>query len=295
MSDAGGPEGTDGSRSGRADPFVSAGVVGFLSEVLHDSLDPGYAQAARAPQDDAVGGFGRRVPALLLCAVLGVVFAVGYRYTADHAVSTDRVRGDLVARVKSAQSNAARLAAQANRLNGEVRAAQESTVARGPGEADLSRAEAAAGTVAVHGPGLVVTLNNPPAGGSGPNGSLLTDLDLRAVVNALWAAGAEAISINNERLTPVSAIRFAGSAILVDFQPLSAPYVIRAIGAANTLNTRFAVGAVADRYRTLAAAYGFGFAIAQSEQLRLPAATAHQNRYATPDRLRSARQKGTLR
>ena len=54
--------------------------------------------------------------------------------------------------------------------------------------------------------------------------------DLQYVTNALWESGAEAISINGKRLTSTSSIRFAGSAIIVDYRPLTRPYVITALG-----------------------------------------------------------------
>jgi len=56
------------------------------------------------------------------------------------------------------------------------------------------------------------------------------DSDIQLLVNALWASGAESISINNRRLTSTSAIRSAGNAILVNYQPLLPPYKIAAIG-----------------------------------------------------------------
>src|SRR5206468_3747517 len=100
--------------------------------------------------------------------------------------------------------------------------------------------------VAVKGPGLEVVLRDPPVrstsasagrAGSVPinAGHILTDRDVRSVVNQLWANGAEAISVNGIRLTPTSAIRFAGQAVLVDFQPITSPYTVRAIGNADGL------------------------------------------------------------
>jgi uncharacterized protein YlxW (UPF0749 family) len=56
------------------------------------------------------------------------------------------------------------------------------------------------------------------------------DSDVQLLVNALWATGAESIAINNRRLTSTSAIRSAGDAILVNYQPLLPPYKIAAIG-----------------------------------------------------------------
>ncbi len=106
----------------------------------------------------------------------------------------------------------------------------------------------------------------------GSTGHILTDRDVRSVVNELWHDGAEAISVNDIRLTPTSAVRFAGEAVLVDFQPISSPYVVRAIGDSDRLAVAFADSAVASRYQTLSSAKGIGFRFDGSDDLQLPAA-----------------------
>ena len=109
------------------------------------------------------------------------------------------------------------------------------------------------------------------------------------MVNELWAVGAEAISVNDIRLTPTSAIRFAGEAVLVDFEPISPPYVIRAIGNADRLDTGFAASDVASRYQTLAGVEGIGFSFDERSRLQLPGAAVGTLAYAhsvgsnTPD------------
>jgi uncharacterized protein YlxW (UPF0749 family) len=112
---------------------------------------------------------------------------------------------------------------------------------------------------------------------------VLTDTDVRAVVNQLWSSGAEAIAVDDVRLTPTSAIRFAGQAVLVDFRPVSAPYTISAIGPADALNTDLTTSPIADRLRTLSSAYGFVFSVSQSSAVRLPASTGGGPKYAHTD------------
>lgn len=68
--------------------------------------------------------------------------------------------------------------------------------------------------------------------------------DIQLVVNALWSAGAEAISVNGHRMTSTSAIRFAGKAIIVDFRGLTPPYEIVAIGDPERLGEESATGLV---------------------------------------------------
>jgi uncharacterized protein YlxW (UPF0749 family) len=148
-----------------------------------------------------------------------------------------------------------------------------------------------AGLTAVTGPGFVVTLRDPAKptagptpgrGGTTPIGStnILTDRDVRSVVNELWHDGAEAVSVNDVRLTPTSAIRFAGEAVLVDFQPITSPYRIAAIGDADLLSTNFAQSAVASRYQTLTGVEGIGFSFTDSDELTLPASAPVRVRYA---------------
>ena len=94
-----------------------------------------------------------------------------------------------------------------------------------------------AGTLGASGPGMVITTDDAPDDQVGSGGTIL-DTDLQALVNGLWTAGAEAISINGHRLTSLTAIRFAGQAITVDNVSLSPPYVVVAIGNPDTLPAR---------------------------------------------------------
>jgi len=97
---------------------------------------------------------------------------------------------------------------------------------------ELNSLKFAAGFLAVRGPGVEVTLGDSvqiPTG-KDPNNYIIHDYDLRVVVNALWAGGAEAVSINGQRLISTSSIRCAGNTILVNFTRLASPYRIQAIG-----------------------------------------------------------------
>jgi uncharacterized protein YlxW (UPF0749 family) len=260
-------------------PSGGTGSRGYLADLLTNTLDPGYAAAAARRRDGTARPISRatRVAVVAVCAVIGAVLTVAYIHTRDNAPGTSRAKRALIAKVRAAQDTAEKLADQANRLSGQVASARQRASGATPSGKELTRAEEQAGTLAVHGPGLRVTLTNPTSGER-----QYTDLDVRAVVNELWLSGAEAIAVNNIRLTPTSAIRFAGSAVLVDFQPLTAPYTVRAIGSPAQLDSRFTVSDVANRYRTLASAFGLGFRISQSKQLALPASDSHRNRYARP-------------
>ena len=102
--------------------------------------------------------------------------------------------------------------------------------------------------------------------------NLIGDRELRDVVNALWVAGAEAISINDIRLSATSAIRFAGEVVLVDFQPVTSPYTVRAIGNENALDVAFVGGDAGARLSTLASAGRLEFSVDEAGDLTLPPA-----------------------
>jgi uncharacterized protein YlxW (UPF0749 family) len=110
------------------------------------------------------------------------------------------------------------------------------------------------------------------------------DRDLQTVVNGLWAAGAEAISVNGQRLTALSAIRSAGEAILVDFRPLTPPYVVSAVGDADALRAGFASGSAGPYLHALEDNYGITSSIDSVSSLSLPASsglTLHDVRIPT--------------
>jgi uncharacterized protein YlxW (UPF0749 family) len=143
----------------------------------------------------------------------------------------------------------------------------------------------------VNGPGLLVTLANAdpkaaadPVGGSAgqdPRGQV-RDGDLQLVVNALWAAGAEAVSINGERLGPTTAIRFAGQAVLVDFRPVTNPYQVSAVGNPDTLSRRFLASPDVGSLAVISKSFGLRFEFAKEDHLTLPAASTLELRSAEP-------------
>jgi len=128
------------------------------------------------------------------------------------------------------------LAEYKNRCEQLSKELAEGTHSSGAFERELAAMKVFSGTVAVRGPGVVVTLKDSPKLDRSqvpeeeiPN-YLVHDSDVSRVVNELYAAGAEAISINGQRLVANSSIRCVGPVVLVNSVQLAAPYVIRAVG-----------------------------------------------------------------
>lgn len=271
----------------------SSSPTDLLVDLVTNTADPGYAEAAARRGKDAEPRWFDRPAVVIGCLLVGFTLALAYVHTHRAAPTTAKVHDDLVARVKSAQSAGNALERKAQRLGDQITKARSKVLPGSALGAELQRTELLAGVTAVTGPGLRVQLGNPPQPTTTPDNGrpgttpiggtqVLTDRDVRSVVNELWHDGAEAISVNGVRLTPTSAIRFAGQAVLVDFAPITSPYTIEAIGDSDVLVTSFADSDVASRYHTLAAADGVSFSWSEQHKLHLLATVATTPRYAHP-------------
>jgi uncharacterized protein YlxW (UPF0749 family) len=266
--------------------------VALLISLVSNTLDPGYAEAA-ARRVPGVRRPWYHQPAVALGSMLiGLTLVVAYVHTHRAQPQAARVQADLVSRVRAAQRAGDALERTAEQLSNRIVGLRDAALGNGGAlNEQLGRAEVSAGTRAVVGPGLSVTLADPPPASATPppgqpgttslgQAHIITDRDVRSVANVLWDAGAEAVAVNNVRITPTSAIRFAGQAVLVDLRPITSPYTISAIGDADTLITRFAASGVASRYQTLSSALGIGFSFDEKSALQLPASAALAPRYA---------------
>jgi uncharacterized protein YlxW (UPF0749 family) len=226
-------------------------------------------------------------------ALAGILVAVAWSQAAASAQGRQQVRAALISDIDRESKVSDELAGQVEALRTKVsRTRDRLLAATGVGQValgQLARAEQGAAAVPVTGPGLLVTLANAdhkatgdPVGGSAtpdPRGQV-RDGDLQLVVNSLWAAGAEAISINGQRLGPTTAIRFAGEAVLVDFRPVSNPYRVSAIGNPGALSRRFLASPEVGALAVISKSFGLRFDFAQEDQLTLPAASVPELRAA---------------
>ena len=271
--------------------------MSLLTNVMDHSLDDGYAEAAARKKAEGAGGMPRTLRAKLALAaglvLAALVVTVGAAQARVAAPVVAKEREELIDRIEGETSAADKLEENVDELRDEVSARQREALEKsGDGErADL--VSVLAGAVEVHGPGVKLVVNDAKEVGTGSDGQprgtsgfsdtgRVRDRDMQRVVNGLWESGAEAISINGQRLTALSAIRAAGDAILVDNRPLVPPYTVLAVGDGKQLSSGFQDSADGLYLHALQESYGIRTALSTEDELRLPAAPSVIVRTAQP-------------
>ncbi|MER5996771.1 DUF881 domain-containing protein [Streptomyces viridosporus] len=279
-------------RSPRPDASMS-----LITNVMDHSLDDGYAEAAARKKADGDGGMPKTLRAKLGLAaglvLAALIVTVGAAQARVAAPVVAKEREELIDRIDRETEAADELEDDIDELREDVGARQREAL-RDSGGSDRSELVGImAGAVAVHGPGVRLVVNDAKdttAGGDGDPRSTsgfsdtgrVRDRDLQRVVNGLWESGAEAVSINGQRLTALSAIRAAGDAILVDNRPLVPPYTVLAVGDGPQLKDRFRNSADGVYLHVLQENYDIRTALSVEEDLRLPAAPSVIVRTAQP-------------
>ena len=287
-----------GGVPGGATEASPGGTAGAATDV--DGAGPGSSAAVVEAVEREVAGERRTAMVLLSVGLLlvGLLFAVAYRGTLRTAPESERARQALVRDVESGSALSDSLQRQAESLSGQLVKERDAVLTRTEtGErvnSEVRRLEAAAAQVAVTGPGIKIIAGDAlakqqidPSTGEAvsvppDDNGRLRDRDLQSLVNALWAAGAEAISVGGERLAPTTTIRAAGEAILVDLRPVTSPYAIEAVGDPATLLPRFADSDAARRYQSYTGLYGIRFTVTRETGMTLRAGTGPDLRYAEP-------------
>jgi len=221
---------------------------------------------------------------------LGFLIAAQLRAEGPRVRYTTQERSPLVETALALTSDQDALKARILELNDEIASLQ----AEGAGSAQqvkslndaLEAARVAAGLVALSGPGLVIQLTD--ASGPAPSAANASDYavtghDLRVVVEELWLAGAEAIAINGERITPTTAIVDIGGPILVNSAYLAPPFQVSAIGPTDLFDRLSASVGFADFLQARAETFGIGVSAAEPDSVTVPAyAGSVTLRYSKP-------------
>jgi uncharacterized protein YlxW (UPF0749 family) len=219
----------------------------------------------------------RRSPAILVAAMLMAFLAVlAFRVRPADPETRLPARYRLADLIEQQQQSALQLREEVARLRAQVDAERAAGAGLEGGAAQQAEIVADTSTIAglsaVTGPGLEVTLTDSKLaaapGGGNVNDLVIHSQDVQAVVNALWRSGAEAISINGQRLVSTSAVLCVGNTLLLNGTVHSPPYAIKAVGASRD---RFETDRLVRRLKQDAGTFGLGFSVTRQAKLELPA------------------------
>lgn len=223
----------------------------------------------------------------LVALVTGLLLSFQFRFVrgVEQGVPAGRAQ-ELSTELSQLEAEKTRLQGEASDLETKLaQATQGYKEAEAALESELTKARIAAGLTPVTGPGVEIVLENPPAEGrtGGPVSLyVIRDEDLLRIVNELRAAGAEAISVNGQRIVATSEIRFAAPFINVNLTRIVPPYHVLAIGRPDYLQAALTIpGGVVDFLKNL----GVRVEVQVRDKLTLPAyAGVRQHTYGKPVR-----------
>lgn len=227
----------------------------------------------------AAGGWRLLVPVAALLA--GVMFATSAETSAGTDLRAGR-RLDLTQLIRQQDRDVAALDSRLTSLQADVSDLQERA---GAGDSEVAAAQAAAdvlasavGLTALTGPGIQVSLDDAPTAVDGtlPIGARANDVvvhqaDVQAVVNALWAGGADAITLMGERIIGTSAVRCVGNTLLLHGRTYSPPFVVAAVGDEERMRTALDASVYVGLFRDAAAAFGLGYDVSGLDTVDVPA------------------------
>lgn len=236
-------------------------------------------------------GWAVLVPVVALAA--GLLFA-----TSEHTAQGTDLRGGGVVELSGLiEQRDAAIARQQQELADLQRKVQQLTKQAASRDGAVADAQAAgdagalsAGLVGLTGPGVEITLNDAP---SRPDGTLPADArpddlvihqsDVQAVVNAVWAAGADGVAIMDKRLVATSAVRCVGNVLLLQGRTYSPPFVITAIASGPAVRSQLASSPQVAILKQAADAFGLTFTVHDRPSIALPAYDGPVDmQYATP-------------
>ncbi|MBQ7501469.1 DUF881 domain-containing protein [bacterium] len=179
-----------------------------------------------------------QLPIALACIILGLMVSLQYKaqQNTDAAIKLED-RRETLAMVRTLEAERNKLSTEITDLRTRIAGLEE---ASGRNDAlskqiqeQLGRSRVEAGLTGMKGPGVSVVLSDSPRSApanTDPYFYIVHDVDLQALVNELWASGAEAVCINNQRVVTRTSIRCVGPTILVNGVRMAAPYTVKGIG-----------------------------------------------------------------
>ncbi|MDO4753701.1 MAG: DUF881 domain-containing protein [Bacillota bacterium] len=202
------------------------------------------------------------------CVLLGIFLALQYKYYSTNYLSDPTQYEKMTAELNKLRAEKQALQIELEELEKKLdnitnSTSQESVYIENLKE-DIQRYKAFLGLTKLSGTGIVITLDEPLS-----DGGLAYDYRLiLELINELRASGAEAISVNEQRITNYSEIRLVGRQLNINYVPITVPYVIKVIGNYDTLN-----GAITQRFGVIPKfrSEGYYAEVRAAEEMEIPA------------------------
>lgn len=178
-----------------------------------------------------------QVPVAIASLLLGIAVSLQFRSSAATPSPSSAQRSDLLAELRTIETERNRLSTELSETRERMTEIEKSL---GQGKSlhqelvsQFDSARLQAGLTSLKGPGIVVRLSDSPRR-PGPDETpvdfIVHDIDLSALVNELWASGAEAVEVNGQRIVARSSIRCVGPTVLVNATRVASPFIVKAIG-----------------------------------------------------------------
>lgn len=271
-------------RAVEAAPLPEHVTVPLLSLITQRSLDADYEHVAarrRTTGERPAPGPRQLVAGGLVLLVFGALVTMAAVRTNRSAASDNASRESLIQQVDLRRAAVGELQKRLSVAEKQVVTLQQrlntTTTQEKAQLARVQRLAARTGFGAVTGPGIRVTLNSAPDSG---DNELVRDSDLTLLSDALWAAGAEAISVNGQRLNALGAFRNVGIQVLLNTQPINPPYVFSVVGNPDTMPADLLSSAIGEKWYALKDSLGFRFDVQDGGTMTLPAARSQSLRSA---------------
>lgn len=224
-----------------------------------------------------------KVLTALVAGLFGLLITVAAVQTRNDRPASEAERQALIDNIQLRQDLVDSKQETAGRLREEIADLQAASVDDSPETAAL---RLAAGAQPVQGPGIVLEVES--AEDAEDPRARLSDTDLQLIVNGLWLAGAEAVSVNGHRLTATSAIRSAGEAITVNYRSVTEPIVVTAIGDPETLENQWTQGPSGRYLAERADEDGIRYSVRRSDEVEMDAAPESRLRVSAEPLRRSS-------
>jgi uncharacterized protein YlxW (UPF0749 family) len=280
----------DGVADQTADGAIDLTAEGELEQTADGSAEEPTGEPA--PEKRRVRRLTWSVLVPVVTAAAGIMFAMSFKAAQGSDLRADR---DLPQLIMAGDERVAEQATALDELQQEVASLSKTNA---PSNARLNaltqagdQLAAAAATTKVKGPAIEVSLDDAHrTADSLPQGFTADDIvvhqqDVQAVVNALWASGAEAMMIQDQRVISTSAVRCVGNTLILQGRVYSPPYRITAIGDISQMQDGIAADPSINIYKQYVDAVGLGWSEQTLASREFPAYSGTVDfQYASPIR-----------